>query len=170
MRTKLDQMPTDKIYYIAHPYSNGPGTEEDNRADEFLVSERLRAAGLSFISPLQTIPPELNWDEAMDIAKKLMSAADAVFLSGDWALSKGCQVEGEWALGLGIPIYESVGGYVYIADPENGNFKPYEADLPPIMERPEKDETVTFDAIKEFIEAFSEFAEGIGDYMAEDIE
>jgi hypothetical protein len=70
------------------------------------MQQTLRAKGHTIISPLDIIPKDCSWDDAMDISRDLFNACDCLILgSPHWLQSKGCTEEVKWALRKNMLIF-----------------------------------------------------------------
>lgn len=90
----------DKLYYLAHPYSNDPLKNIENCVR---IANELLNQGYNIYAPILMTHPlhvhtERTWDKWMELDKVFMDRCDGLILSGNWCESKGCVVEKEYFL------------------------------------------------------------------------
>lgn len=105
-------MDKNKLYYLAHPYSNY-GDPKQNVKESIRFQRRIKKLyGISTINPLTTIPESLKYDSAMDLCFKLVNLCDGVIMSGHWRMSKGCKLEYWLARERRKEIWEYIDGEI----------------------------------------------------------
>lgn len=94
-------------------YLSGPmsGLPEFNIPAFIVAADRLRAAGVSVLSPHEIEhlepngPGSISWATYMRNDLKCLIRCDAIALLPGWPKSKGAQLELTTALALGMPVY-----------------------------------------------------------------
>lgn len=95
--------------YLSAPITGR--TEEDNNLVFAYTKTQLAYYGHFVIDPwaISKHLPRLSHEQYMAIDKEIIkSAADAVFFAPGWKSSRGCNIEHEFALSLGLPIYYDI--------------------------------------------------------------
>jgi hypothetical protein len=98
-------------------YLSGPmtGKPDFNRPEFGRWAQKLRAKGYQVENPGE-LPPGLEWEEYMKIAKEALAGCDAVALLPGYLDSKGAQQELRWAIDARMPFatvkhwYDGLGG------------------------------------------------------------
>lgn len=95
----------NKIVYLAHPLMSTIG-QEANYKDENNIANSLESFGYrNLVRPLKILPYYLNEEDAARVWTRLLSVCDAIFLSPNWELSKGCVAEKKLAKLLGLKVF-----------------------------------------------------------------
>ena len=95
-------MKSNKIYYLAHPYS---GNEEENVKQSIMASNLLLERGYYIFNPLtHSHPLNMGWVRDpkfwYDFDLLFLEKCDGLILSPGWEHSKGCKKEFRHALDL----------------------------------------------------------------------
>ncbi|TWP23506.1 DUF4406 domain-containing protein [Apibacter muscae] len=90
----------DTKVYIAGKVSGEP--YEVCKAKFNHRAELLRAQGYEVVNPMEIVPKESNWREAMNICIRAITECQAYFMLEDWRLSRGAKIELNLMLGLGL--------------------------------------------------------------------
>jgi len=70
------------------------------------TAAQIRSYGYNATTPIDIIPEEAEWDEAMKISIRRMLLADFVVAQEDWTQSRGATIEFMVARTLEIPVIE----------------------------------------------------------------
>jgi hypothetical protein len=93
-----------KLCYISHPYTSS-GDPDKNRVRSIIIATALEHFNkLKVINPIDFLP-RMNDEEAMRRCRLIYDACDVLILCEGWEKSKGCNIEFQWALEDGKPIY-----------------------------------------------------------------
>jgi len=94
-----------KLYYLSHPYTS-IGNTTLNIIDNNSICSRLRFEGINVLNALSIVTGVTDEEElAMNKCIKLLKACDALILSGNWELSRGCLKELAISIHLRLEIY-----------------------------------------------------------------
>ena len=105
---KLD---TNKIYYLAAPLTScGDITKNYENEQGYYATLRAIKTKAGLIRPLSALPDarvcDMDWAEAMQKCRALLSVADGIILCPGWERSKGCKEERAYAEHMGMEIVE----------------------------------------------------------------
>ena len=96
-----------KLVYVAHPY----GGKESNKLKIDVIMNQLvmNDNKHDYVSPIHNygfmyLTGE-EYQKGLDICLGLLSHCDVLVLCEDWESSRGCRVECDHALKMGIPIF-----------------------------------------------------------------
>lgn len=95
--------------YISIPISEKDEKTQREKADKIKIA--LSKAGYEVVNPFDIIPDRKNPDWFDHIGEDLreLSKCDRIYLCNGWKESKGCNLEMQYAISMGIkPIFESV--------------------------------------------------------------
>jgi len=93
-------------WYLSGPLS---GDYKRNKAAMLSATTRLRAAGLTIVSPLEVSPDEtLTWEEHMRLDIAALMRCDGIIMLSGWPQSRGAVIERELAEKLGIRVIVGV--------------------------------------------------------------
>jgi predicted type IV restriction endonuclease len=68
------------------------------------TQDELEAAGYKVVNPVELIPEDSTWSDAMRMCLRELLTADAVAVHPDWNLSRGASIEYLVAVGLQLKV------------------------------------------------------------------
>lgn len=95
--------------YISIPITGKDEKEQRDKADKIKMA--LSKKGHEVINPFDIIPDKKNpdWYDHIGTDLRELAKCDAIYLCNGWKESKGCRLEMQYALSMGIrQIFESV--------------------------------------------------------------
>ena len=90
--------------YVAGPVTGRPNMNRDAFEE---ARAALEAAGHEAVVPLDVVPADYGWRDAMRECVRHLVECDGVARLPDWRSSRGARVETELALGLGMPVMDA---------------------------------------------------------------
>ena len=91
-------------WYLSGPLS---GDYERNKAAMLDATRKLRAAGLTIVSPLEVSPDEsLTWEQHMRLDIAALMRCDGIIMLPNWRGSRGAELERDLAIALHMEIVE----------------------------------------------------------------
>lgn len=95
--------------YISIPITGHDEKAQRDKADK--IKKALSHKGYEVVNPFDIIPEKENpdWYDYMGADLRELSKCDAIYLCEGWKESKGCKLEMQYALSMGLrQIFESV--------------------------------------------------------------
>lgn len=95
--------------YISLPITGKDEKEQREKADKIKMA--LSKAGYEVINPFDIVPDKKNpdWYDYIGADLRELAKCDKIYLCKGWKESKGCNIEMQYAVSMGIkPMFESV--------------------------------------------------------------
>ena len=95
--------------YISIPISNMDEKKQREKADKIKMA--LSKAGYEVVNPFDIVPDKEkpDWFDYMGADLRELAKCDKIYLCNGWKDSKGCNLEMQYAMSMGIKaIFESV--------------------------------------------------------------
>ena len=89
-------------------YLSGPVSGQDDALARFAqVAAYYRAQGYTVINPCEIVPPDADWDTAMDLCMEALRGADKLVRLRGWSRSRGASREVAQMLIWGRPVEDA---------------------------------------------------------------